>query len=143
GPDSSAALGEPPSPPLDQTERVILRAAEEEGGTGCPCDLIVVADSTGALTAAALESVSAQPGARVWSWNASRAETLALAARFAGPVAAGRLLLATGEDPAALEEFAAEADAHLVLARLPKALAGLEDLSRRVARLAGRAGRED
>ena len=129
--------------PLDQTERVILRAAEEESGTGCPCDLVVVGDSTGALTAAALDSVSEQPGARVWSWNASRSETTALAGRFADAAATGRLMLAAGEDPAPLEEFAAGADAHLVLARLPKSLAGLEDLARRLARLAAGTGRED
>lgn len=133
GPDT------PGPSPLDQTERVILRAAEEESGTGCPCDLVVVGDSTGALTAAALDSVSAQPEARVWSWNTSRAETTALAERFAG-AAAGRLVLAAEEDPAPLEEFAAGSDAHLVLARLPKSLAGLDDLARR---LASRAGRED
>src|SRR5699024_624806 len=111
--------------------------------TGCPCDLVVVGDSTGALTAAALDSVSEQPGARVWSWNASRSETTALAGRFAGAAATGRLVLAAGEDPAPLEEFAAGADAHLVLARLPKSLAGLEDLARRLARLAAGTGRED
>src|SRR5699024_2070443 len=55
----------------------------------------------------------------------------------------GRLMLAAGEDPAPLEEFAAGADAHLVLARLPKSLAGLEDLARRLARLAAGTGRED
>ncbi|ATG53147.1 16S rRNA methyltransferase [Brachybacterium vulturis] len=127
----------------DQTERVILQAAGEETGTGRPRDLIVVADSTGALTAAALDSLAEQPEARVWSWNASRAGTSALAKRFADPVAAGRLVLVAGADPLPLEEFAAEADAHLVLARLPTSLAGLEDLARRLARLAGQGGRED
>src|SRR5699024_12230620 len=47
------ACGEAAPQPLDQTERVILRAAAEESGIGCPCDLVVVGDSTGALTAAA------------------------------------------------------------------------------------------
>jgi 16S rRNA (guanine1207-N2)-methyltransferase len=128
---------------LDQTERVILRAAGEETSTDRSRDLIVVADSSGALTAAALERSGERPGARVWSWNPSRAETLALAERFAAPVAEGRLALLTGEEPVPLEEFAAGAEAHLVLARLPKALAGLEDLARRLARLAGSRGRED
>ena len=63
----------PGIPALDQTERVILRAAEEEGGTGCPCDLLVIGDTTGALTAAALELVAEQSGARVWSWSLSHA----------------------------------------------------------------------
>src|SRR5699024_9467943 len=141
-PDTPAPDASGPAP-LDQTERVILRAAEEESGTGCPCDLVVVGDSTGALTAAALDSVSAQQEARVWSWNASRCETTALAERFADEVRAGRVVLAAEEDPAPLEEFAAGSDAHLVLARLPKSLAGLDDLARRAARLASRAGRED
>ncbi|MDN5820687.1 MAG: methyltransferase, partial [Brachybacterium sp.] len=127
----------------DQTERVILQAADEERGTDCSCDLIVVADSTGALTAAALDSLAEQPDHRVWSWNASRAETSALAERFTSAVAAGQLVLATGTDPLPLEEFAAEADAHLVLARLPKSLAGLEDLARRLARLAAHGGCAD
>ncbi|MEE1651957.1 methyltransferase [Brachybacterium sp. J144] len=130
-------------PVLDQTERVILRAAEEEGGLGCPCDLLVVGDSTGALTAAALELVAEHPDARVHSWSASRAETAALAERLPEALAAGRLVLPTGTEPAPLEEFAAGAEAHLVLARLPKSLAGLEDLARRVAVLAARSGRED
>ncbi|ASK67047.1 16S rRNA methyltransferase [Brachybacterium avium] len=144
-PSSGAAQHPGPAPTAapDQTERVILQAAGEEGLTGCPCDLIVVADSTGELTSAALDSLAEQPEARVWSWSASRAETSALAERFASAVGAGRLVLAAGADPLPLEEFAAEADAHLVLARLPKSLAGLEDLARRLARFAGQGGRED
>jgi 16S rRNA (guanine1207-N2)-methyltransferase len=133
----------PGIPALDQTERVILRAAEEEGGTGCPCDLLVLGDVTGALTAAALELVAEQPGARVWSWSVSRTETAALAALLPEALAEGRLVLPTGTEPATLEEFAASADAHLALARLPKSLAALEDLARRLAVLAARTGRED
>jgi 16S rRNA (guanine1207-N2)-methyltransferase len=136
-----APLPDVPAP--DQTERVILRAAEEEGGTGCPCDLIVLGDTNGALTAAALELVAEQPAATVWSWSTSRAEAAVLAELLPGPVAAGRLVLSTGGDPVPLEEFAAGADAHLVLARLPKSLAALEDLARRLAVLAERSGRED
>ncbi|MEE1618239.1 class I SAM-dependent methyltransferase [Brachybacterium sp. J153] len=130
-------------PALDQTERVILRAAEEEGGTGCPCDLLVVGDTTGALTAAALELVTDHPDARVHSWSASRAETAALAERLPQALSLGRLVLPTGTDPVPLEEFAGGAEAHLVLARLPKSLAGLDDLARRVAVLAASSGRED
>lgn len=140
---STPAAPHPDGPPqgLDQTERVILRAAEEEGA-GCPCDLIVVGDVTGALTTAALELTAAHPEARVWSWSSSRAETAALAERFAAQRRAGRLLLADGEQQLPLEVFAADADAHLVLARLPKALAALDDLARRLARLAAVRGRE-
>jgi len=133
----------PGIPALDQTERVILRAAEEEGGTGCPCDLLVIGDTTGALTAAALELVAEQSGARVWSWSLSHAETAALAAMLPEALAEGRLVLPTGTEPASLEEFAASADAHLALARLPKSLAALEDLARRLAVHAARSGRED
>src|SRR5690606_34062869 len=117
---STDATPETTLPALDQTERVILRAAEEEGGLGCPCDLLVVRDTTGALTAAALDLLAEHPDARVYSWNTSRAETDALAAAFAGPLAEGRLVLATDTEPRALEEFAAGSEAHLVLARLPK-----------------------
>ena len=133
----------PGIPALDQTERVILRAAAEEGGTGCPCDLLVIGDTTGALTAAALELVAEQSGARVWSWSLSHAETAALAAMLPDSLADGRIVLPTGPEPTALEEFAASADAHLALARLPKSLAALEDLSRRLAVHAARSGRED
>ena len=133
----------PDVPVPDQTERVILRAAEEEGGTGCPCDLIVLGDSTGALTAAALELVAAQPEAKVWSRGTSCAATAALARLLPGPLAAGRLVLPPGAAPRPREGFAARAEAHLVLARLPKSLAALEDLARRLAVLAARGGRED
>lgn len=133
----------PAIPDPDQTERVILRSAEETGETGCPCDLIVIGDSTGALTAAALELVAEQPSATIWSWNPSYAETRELAAVFAEQVDFGRLQLPTGEAPVPLEEFAAASDAHLVLARLPKSLPGLEDLAGRLAQLAARSGRQD
>lgn len=127
----------------DQTERVILQAVEEERGGGPPRDLIVVGDSTGALTAAALERLAGPEQATVWSWSASRAESAALAERFAAAVAAGRLVVPGGEEPLPLEDFVAGAEARLVLARLPKSLAGLEDLGRRVARFAARGGPTD
>jgi 16S rRNA (guanine1207-N2)-methyltransferase len=133
----------PGAPAPDQTERVILRTADEEGGTGCPCDLLVLGDTTGALTAAALDLVAEQESARVWSWSTSRAETAVLAGLLPEPLAAGRLVLPTGDEPAPLEEFAAGAEAHLALARLPKSLAALEDLARRLAALATAGGRED
>lgn len=133
----------PAIPAPDQTERVILRALEEEGGTGCPCDLLVLGDTTGALTAAALELVAAQPEARVRSWSTSRAETRRLAALLPDALAEGRLVLPTGVEPVPLEDFAAAADAHLVLARLPKSLAALEDLARRLAVADARSGRDD
>src|SRR5699024_11587944 len=91
-PDTTGPATSGPAP-LDHTERVIVRAAEEEGGTGCPCDLVVVGDSTGALTDAALDSVSEQPGARVWSLNASRPDTTALAGLIAVSAAQRRQYL--------------------------------------------------
>lgn len=145
------------SPAPDQTERVILQAAAEvsaatgagsaDGVDGAAGDVLVVADSTGALTAAALELLGPHDGARVRSWSTSRTEVAALAERFAPQVADGRLVLPTTDPtdptgPGALEEVAA-AEVRLVLARLPKALAGLEDLARRLAAAAARTGRED
>ena len=142
---STAAQPEPTDelPAPDQTERVILRAAQEHGEIGCPCDMLVIGDTTGVLTAEALELVADHPGARVLSWTSSRAETDALAALLPGPLEAGRLVLPTGVEPAPLEEFAAGAEAHLALARLPKSLAALEDLARRLAVVAERSGRDD
>lgn len=128
---------------LDQTERVILQAAEDAGEPGSPRDLIVIDDTTGGLTAAALAQVADHAEGAVWSWSASRAGTTALAERFEDAVTAGRLRLPTDPDPVALEEFAASADVHLVLMRLPKALQGLDDHARRLAALAHATGRED
>ena len=142
---STTAQPEPTDelPAPDQTERVILRAAQEHGEIGCPCDMLVIGDTTGALTAETLELVADHPGARVLSWTSSRAETDALAALLPGPLEAGRLVLPTGAEPAPLEEFAAGAEAHLALARLPKSLAALEDLARRLAVVAARSWRDD
>ncbi|HIY23718.1 MAG TPA: methyltransferase [Candidatus Brachybacterium merdigallinarum] len=137
------ALPAPVIPEPDQTERVILRSAEETGEAGCPCDLIVIEDSTGALTSFALDLVADHPSATVWSWNASCAESRALTGLFPEQVATGRLRLPAGEAPVPLEEFAAGSEAHLVLARLPKSLPGLEDLAGRLAQIAVRTGRED
>ena len=68
---STAAQPEPTGelPAPDQTERVILRAAQEHGEIGCPCDMLVIGDTTGALTAETLELVADHPGARVLSWT--------------------------------------------------------------------------
>lgn len=132
-----------PQTDLDQTERVILQAAEDAGGPAGPRDLIVIDDTTGELTAAALAQIADHAEGTVWSWSASRAGTSALAERFADAVTAGRLRVPTGPDPVALEEFAASADAHLVLMRLPKALPGLDDHARRLASLAHATGRAD
>lgn len=111
------------APAHDQTERVILRTADEELETGCPCDVIVVDDSTGVLTRAALHSVQDHEDAHVFSWNASHRESLALADAFAADVSAGKLRVTGGQD---LGTFLASAEAHLVLMRLPKSLAALE-----------------
>lgn len=107
----------PPEP--DQTERVILRTAEEFD----PAQrILVVGDTTGALTAAAL----ANPDAQVWSWTTSRRDSRELFPQDTRL----RVLL---DDPLTLDEFCAESQIQLVLARLPKSLASLEDLARRVA----------
>jgi 16S rRNA (guanine1207-N2)-methyltransferase len=111
------------APTPDQTERVILRTADEELETGCPCDVVVVDDSTGLLTRTALDSVRDHEDAHVFSWNASHRESLALAEAFAGDVSTGKLRVTGGED---LGTFLASAEAHLVLMRLPKSLAALE-----------------
>lgn len=127
----------------DQTERVILRTAQEDLDLGCPCDMIVVGDGTGQLTAAALAEVAEHPEARVWSWSASYAETRALAGRFVEEIVAGRLMVPAGPEPVTLEEFAAGSSAHVVLMHLPKALQTLDDYARRLAALARATGRED
>src|SRR5690625_1538178 len=130
-------------PVLDQTERVILRSAEEQGGPSHRGDVIIVGDTTGELTAAALARTEEHEGARVWSWNVSHGGSAALAGRFAAQCASGRLRVSGGEQPLALEEFLVEAEAGLVLMRLPKALAALDDLARRLAAHARATGAED
>lgn len=138
--------------PADQTDRVILRTAETEtGGPGCPCDVIVVDDATGALTAQSLTALADHDDARVFTWCSSAARTREMAEQFAREIAAGRLVVPGGaevgsespSEPVPLEQFAAQADAHLALARLPKSLAALEDLARRLALAACTTGRDD
>lgn len=119
------------APAPDQTDRAIIAAAEEEG-IGCPCDVLVLDDATGALTAFALATMAEHEDGRVITRASSRALTTALAARFAEALASGRLVLATageeGTEPAALAEAAAAGEGCLtVLARLPKSLRALED----------------
>ncbi len=125
----------------DQTERAILAAAEETG-PGCPCDVIVIGDATGTLTATALDWTGGE-GGRVWSWTRSRARATALAAQFPADVAAQRLTLPAGPDPVPLKAFFAGADAHLVIGRLPKGLAALETLARELVAYAQAADRTD
>lgn len=128
----------------DQTDRVVLRTAQETSGSpGCPCDVIVIDDATGALTAASLDALAEHDDARVHSWTASCARACELADRFSEQLSTGRLVLPDGTDPLPLDEFAAAADAHLALARLPKSLAGLEDRARRIAAAARSTGRDD
>lgn len=127
----------------DQTERVILTAAEETVSTGCPCDVLVIDDATGTLTEQALTDVVDHPQARVLSWTASYAGAQQLRERFAPALAAGRLLIPAGPEAADLETFAATAEAHLVLARLPKSLRALDERARALARAAHATARED
>ena len=111
----------------DQTDRAIIAAAEEIG-TGCPCDVLVLDDATGALTGHALEVMAEHEDGRVVTRAASRALTTALAERFAGAVESGRLVVAGGAEPATLAQAVGAGEGHLtVLARLPKALRALED----------------
>lgn len=114
----------------DQTDRVIIAAAEE-AGIGCPCDVIVVDDVTGALTEFALAAVAEHEDAKVLNWTSSRVLAATLAERFATQLAAGRLLLPAGLE---LGEAAAMVEGHqMVLMRLPKSLHALEDRARRLA----------
>lgn len=152
-PDGSGA------PTADQTDRVVLRTAESEaGGPGCPCDVIVVDDATGALTAHSLQALAEHEGARVFSWSSSCARAREIAEQFTREIADGRLVVPSGArtapggaapasdpalEPVPLEEFASSADAHLALGRLPKSFAGLEDRARRLALAAGGSGRDD
>lgn len=129
--DAQPAAPAPQGP--DQTDRVIIAAAEEVG-TDCPCDLIVVDDATGELTAYALESVAEHEDAVVLSWTSSLTLATALQERFAAQIEAGRLRVPAGPETIPLEQAAAEVEGNLlVLMRLPKAVHALEDRARRLA----------
>ncbi|MGY5766254.1 class I SAM-dependent methyltransferase [Brachybacterium sp. DNPG3] len=136
------ALDERVVPQPDQTDRAIIAAAAEEG-LGCPCDVVVVDDATGALTAYALETVADHPEAIVLSWTPSRRRAAELTALFADEIARGRLMIPADAQPVPLGAAAFEADAHLVLMRLPKALHTLRDRARALAVGAGMDGRSD
>ncbi|WP_299298695.1 class I SAM-dependent methyltransferase [uncultured Brachybacterium sp.] len=128
--DAQPAASAPQGP--DQTDRVIIAAAEELG-TGCPCDMIVVDDATGELTAFALASVAEHEDAVVLSWTSSLTLAMTLQERFAAQIDAGRLRLPAGPETVPLEEAAAGVEGHLlVLMRLPKAVHALEDRARRL-----------
>lgn len=140
------AVDAPPVAPApqgpDQTDRVIIAAAEELGA-GCPCDLVVVDDATGELTAFALASVAEHPDAVVLSWTSSLPLAATLRERFATQIEAGRLRVPAGPETIPLEQAAAEVEGHLrVLMRLPKAVHALEDRARRLA-AAVRSGGQD
>lgn len=128
----------PDSP--DQTDRVILREAEEIGALAGTGDVVVLGDATGALVRAALEAVG-DGGDRVIALDMSRGALEALAATFGlerdggrlvlpgldlqgldlhGPDLQGSDLQGSGADPDAL------ADARCALMRLPKSLAALQ-----------------
>lgn len=146
---SMSAASEPPvdatgrsAQDLDQTERAILALAEEDG-IGCPCDLVVLEDRSGALTAEALDRAGEHEGLRVVSWTASAERAAELAARFAEHPRRERLLLPEGPEPLALADAVAGLSPHHVLGRLPAGLAELEDRARRLAVGALAAERED
>lgn len=137
-----AELAVPASQGPDQTDRVIIAAAEEIG-TDRPCDLIVVDDATGELTAFALASVAEHPDAVVLSWTSSLPLATALCERFAWQIDAGRLRIPAGPDVVPLEQAVAEAEGHLlVLMRLPKSVHALEDRARRLAAAARTSGHD-
>ncbi|ATG54177.1 16S rRNA methyltransferase [Brachybacterium ginsengisoli] len=125
----------------DQTDRVIIAAAEE-AGIGCPCDVLVVDDATGELTAFALRALADHPEATVLSWATSRALAVRLRERFADALAAGRLQVPAGPSPMPLEAAATGIEPHLVLMRLPKAVHALEDRVRRLAAASQGEGRD-
>ncbi|MFC0673067.1 class I SAM-dependent methyltransferase [Brachybacterium hainanense] len=140
-----------PAPTLHQSDRVILDHARCVSGMGCPCDLIVLEDESGDLTAAALEATAEHRSARVHTWSASRSRILALTERFPREITDGRLLIpAADADPeeARLTAHLAGAGtrptgepgaggrastAHLALLRLPKALRELDARARELA----------
>ena len=131
-PDHTPQTAPAPQGP-DQTDRVIIAAAEELG-IGCPCDVVVVDDATGELTAFALDAVADHADAVVLSWTSSLTLAAALQERFAEQIASGRLRVPAGPGVTPLEQAAAEVEGHLmVLMRLPKAVHALEDRARRLA----------
>ena len=112
----------------------MIIAAAEELGIGCPCDVVVVDDATGELTAFALDAVADHADAVVLSWTSSLTLAAALQERFAEQIASGRLRVPAGPGVTPLEQAAAEVEGHLmVLMRLPKAVHALEDRARRLA----------
>ena len=143
-PDHTPQTAPAPQGP-DQTDRVIIAAAEELG-IGCPCDVVVVDDATGELTAFALDAVADHADAAVLSWTSSLTLAAALQERFAEQIDAGRLRVPAGPGVTPLEQAAAEVEGHLmVLMRLPKAVHALEDRARRLAeavRVSGQNGLE-
>lgn len=143
-PDHTPQTAPAPQGP-DQTDRVIIAAAEELG-IGCPCDVVVVDDATGELTAFALAAVADHTNAAVLSWTSSLTLAAALQERFAEQIASGRLRVPAGPGVIPLEQAAAEVEGHLmVLMRLPKAVHALEDRARRLAeavRVSGQNGLE-
>ena len=131
-PDHAPQTSPAPQGP-DQTDRVIIAAAEELG-IGCPCDVVVVDDATGELTAFALAAVADHTNAAVLSWTSSLTLAAALQERFAEQIDGGRLRVPAGPGVTPLEQAAAEVEGHLmVLMRLPKAVHALEDRARRLA----------
>jgi 16S rRNA (guanine1207-N2)-methyltransferase len=123
-----SAEGPTALPAPDQTERLILELAETS--SGCPCDVVTVDDTTGVLTAEALTATAGHRSAHVLAWTTSHQNAQLLRALHADAVAQRRLVIGDGQD---LATFLEAADAHLVLMRLPKSLAALEDRAAAIA----------
>lgn len=120
-------------------DRLILQDAEPQLET--PCDTLICEDSTGALTLAALAALltRGQAGTRVLARLRSRAaaQQIRELVDSLAPSAASRLLVVGLDTPALDLETALEESGitpQLVLGRLPKTLAALDDWARATAR---------
>lgn len=142
-PSAPAADSAPAPAPADQTDRLILTMAKDEAGWDERSQIVIVDDEMGALTREALAAAGAQRPVLVW--NASHARSTELADEHAKALRSGRLriaglegapadlgeLIASGTDAAGADEDDAP---HVVLMRLPKALAALDHRAAQLAR---------
>lgn len=137
-------------PDGDAVDRLIRQVAMDEGAVdGCPCDLVVVGDHTGALTAWALQITAEHADAVVLSHHTSSARAHALADAHPDAIRSRRLRVAglPGPDgtvvPASLSDALTGLSPHAVLARLPRSLRALRTIARDLARAARATGRTD